>query len=115
MSLNEKQERMCTESRWDFSDLKAVFLNSMIPLLQEYFYSDWEKVCAVLGCPYETDESDTPTYAHAIISGGVVKESAVLGFNHPEYADQWRYAVNPAFINATGTGLAPYFKSVFRG
>lgn len=25
--LNEKQETMCTESRWDFSDLKALFFN----------------------------------------------------------------------------------------
>lgn len=27
MALNEKQETLCTESKWDFSDLKAIFLN----------------------------------------------------------------------------------------
>jgi multimeric flavodoxin WrbA len=27
MPLNEKQEALCSESRWDFSDLKAIFLN----------------------------------------------------------------------------------------
>ena len=27
MALSEKQETLCTESRWDFSDLKAIFLN----------------------------------------------------------------------------------------
>ena len=27
MALNEQQQRMCDESRWDFSDLSAVFLN----------------------------------------------------------------------------------------
>jgi len=27
MGLNEKQIKMCTESKWDFSDLKALFLN----------------------------------------------------------------------------------------
>ena len=27
MVLNERQERMCSESKWDFSDLKALFLN----------------------------------------------------------------------------------------
>ena len=27
MVLNEKQEKMCSESRWDFSDLSALFLN----------------------------------------------------------------------------------------
>ncbi len=25
--LSERQERLCTESRWDFSDLSAIFLN----------------------------------------------------------------------------------------
>lgn len=27
MTLNEQQEQACTESKWDFSDLKALFLN----------------------------------------------------------------------------------------
>jgi multimeric flavodoxin WrbA len=27
MQLNEKQEQLCLESRWDFSDLQALFLN----------------------------------------------------------------------------------------
>jgi len=27
VTLNEKQEAMCSQSRWDFSDLKALFLN----------------------------------------------------------------------------------------
>lgn len=27
MGLNDKQIKMCTESKWDFSDLKALFLN----------------------------------------------------------------------------------------
>ena len=27
MPLSDKQEQMCSESKWDFSDLKAVFLN----------------------------------------------------------------------------------------
>ena len=27
MALSEKQEQMCSESQWDFSDLRAIFLN----------------------------------------------------------------------------------------
>lgn len=27
MALNEKQQQMCSESKWDFSDLRALFLN----------------------------------------------------------------------------------------
>ena len=27
MVLNEQQEQLCRDSRWDFSDLRALFLN----------------------------------------------------------------------------------------
>jgi hypothetical protein len=34
-------------------DLLEVFRFQVIPLLQEYFYNDWAKVCVVLGCPHD--------------------------------------------------------------
>ena len=30
MKLNDKQEEMCSSSKWDFSDLKAVFINTTL-------------------------------------------------------------------------------------
>ncbi len=30
MKLNQKQEEMCTSSKWDFSDLKVIFLNTTL-------------------------------------------------------------------------------------
>ena len=27
MSINERQRQLCEDSRWDFSDLRALFLN----------------------------------------------------------------------------------------
>ena len=36
MELNEKQLEMCTASRWDFSDLRAIFLGS-IRVSRRYF------------------------------------------------------------------------------
>jgi len=40
MTLNEKQEKMCTESRWDFSDLKAVFLNCTLKKSPEMSHTE---------------------------------------------------------------------------
>lgn len=36
-------------------ELRGVFCDKILPLLQEYFYGDWGKVCAVLGCSYDSD------------------------------------------------------------
>ncbi len=33
--LNEKQERMCAESRWDFSGMTALFLNCTLQVERE--------------------------------------------------------------------------------
>ena len=32
-----------------FSELKSIFKNKIIPLLEEYFFEDWEKIQLVLG------------------------------------------------------------------
>ncbi|MEA3387320.1 MAG: AAA family ATPase [Patescibacteria group bacterium] len=36
-----------------FDDLKRVMTKNIIPLLQEYFYDDWESICAVLNQPFK--------------------------------------------------------------
>jgi hypothetical protein len=41
-----------------FSDLEQVFLGQIIPLLQEYFYNDWEKVQLVFNDLEETPDKD---------------------------------------------------------
>ena len=33
----------------DISELASIFKNKILPLLQEYFYDDWEKIRLVLG------------------------------------------------------------------
>ncbi len=40
MSLNEKQEQYCTESKWDFSDLSAVFLNCTLKKSPELSHTE---------------------------------------------------------------------------
>ncbi len=38
--LNELQEKWCSESTWDFSDLKALFLNCTLKRLPELSHTD---------------------------------------------------------------------------
>ncbi len=38
--LNEKQERWCTESQWDFSDLEALFLNCTLKKSPDLSHTD---------------------------------------------------------------------------
>ena len=53
------------------NSLRRVFLNQVIPLLQEYFYGDWDKICMILGCPYNEKGrprlEDTNKYDYPII------------------------------------------------
>ena len=39
------------------NDFKRIWFDSIIPLLSEYFYCDWEKLCAILGTPKQNHES----------------------------------------------------------
>ena len=38
--LNERQERLCAESRWDFSDLSALFLNCTLKRSPELSHTE---------------------------------------------------------------------------
>ena len=38
--LNERQERLCTQSRWDFSDLSALFLNCTLKRSPELSHTE---------------------------------------------------------------------------
>ena len=40
MTLNEKQEQLCSTSRWDFSDLRALFLNCTLKKSAEMSHTD---------------------------------------------------------------------------
>ena len=80
-------------------------------MLQEYFYGAWDKICIVLGCPY--DEVGMPkrhkaphllatgpsgkAYAHPIITARTFPEVETLGFDHDDYEDRVDYQVRGAF------------------
>jgi len=40
MTLNDRQIEMCTSSTWDFSDLRALFLNCTLKLTPELSHTE---------------------------------------------------------------------------
>jgi DNA polymerase III delta prime subunit len=93
-------------------DLRDVFLRKLIPLLQEYFYGDWEKLCLVLGCHYSIDDNFAKMNTHPVITATRMVAGEILGINHDEYEDSLRYEVNREFSNASGEGLRPFFENI---
>ncbi|HEY1055040.1 MAG TPA: AAA family ATPase, partial [Emticicia sp.] len=62
-------------------DLYRIFLNKIIPLLQEYFYNDWEKIRLILG--------------QDIILRETIRTRDVFGKNLDNYDDEtYRYIIN---------------------
>ena len=82
----------------DLEDLRLVFVNRVIPLLQEYFYGDWHKICVVLGCPYDENDgkqnNDSP-----IVKASRFSEKNSLGFDPDEYEDRVDFAVSEDFLS----------------
>lgn len=73
------------EEKVTINQLESIFKNKIIPLLQEYFYEDYEKIMLVLGIdPKNTDDSK-------FIS---VKSNDGLFKNSPEIALNTTYQIN---------------------
>ncbi|MFC1881354.1 AAA family ATPase [Thermodesulfobacteriota bacterium] len=74
----------------NFSDLKDVFLNQLIPLLQEYFYEDWHRIQLVLHDVGSAGDKLEPQ----IIINSNLRVPEVLGFDHDDYEDLIEYHVS---------------------
>ena len=90
------------------SSLRLVFLNRIIPLLQEYFYGAWSKICIVLGCPFDDTGSPTRnsghilapsknTYLSPIIEATNFEELSSLGFEWDRYGERLDFSIHPDF------------------
>ena len=93
-------------------ELDNVMRNKIIPLLQEYFYDDWEKIQIILGDHYDqmnknssSSNSDVKSIynklnKHRFIQSVQINEVDIIGFNHDEIEDESiNYRVNPLVFN----------------
>ncbi|MBU0662945.1 MAG: AAA family ATPase [Proteobacteria bacterium] len=102
-------------------DLRRVFVERVIPLLQEYFYGAWDKICLVLGCPY-TEEGlperngsvvKDKAYVAPIISATTFEEEATIGFDHSDYENRLDHCISSRFTRGNDAEvLVPFFLGV---
>ena len=83
----------------DLESLRLVFANRVIPLLQEYFYGDWHKICIVLGCPYDENGGKMRDNDYPIVKASKFLEVDTLGFDHDEYEDRVDFGITSNFQN----------------
>lgn len=89
-----------------FSELKTVFRNKIIPLLEEYFFEDWQKIRLVLG------DNQKPKQEHQFVHEIGREEDllALFGREHEldQYAIRSRYQLNAAALDAPETYVGIY-------
>lgn len=83
-------------------DLRSVFADRILPLLQEYFFGQWDKVALALGYPLKAEGTPREFRDHTAPFGTLLivsrlEEKVVLGFDHDEYVDQIAWDVHPVF------------------
>jgi hypothetical protein len=67
----------------DLADLKEIYANKILPLLQEFFYNDYEKLGLVLGDSFFEENSQVSASIFAKFSGG----NGIAG----QYEQVWQY------------------------
>ena len=91
------------------SDLRDVFRSHVLPLLQEYFYGDWEKISRIIGCPYDpetgklTRKNLSPILLVRGLNADGLDDTDEGRFHHYE---------NPRFVDGTDDQLEPFFLAI---
>lgn len=95
-------------------DLSKVFRNRIIPLLQEYFYNDWEKVQLVLGDNDEWGKEESQKLVVLINKYSGSDEKKLFGVDLDDYEDITRYEVNEYLRKMEHDSITPeVFKLIY--
>lgn len=85
------------------AELDNVFRNKIMPLLQEYFYDDWEKIQIVLG-DHENQRYEDEEFNHSqnrFIDSTKLKVTDILGLNHDDIVDEMiSYTIKKQFTES---------------
>ena len=81
------------------NELCEVFRDKIIPLLQEYFYNDWEKIQLVLGDNKSWEKPLEQKLIQIKKTYSVEEEKRLFGFDVEDYEDEIIYEINPALTS----------------
>jgi len=78
------------------NEICAIFKNKIIPLLQEYFYNDWEKVQLVLGDNKIWGKTEEQKLVRVKKHYDLSAEKELFGSDIEDFEDEIIYEINPA-------------------
>ena len=81
------------------SDICMAFRDKIIPLLQEYFYKDWEKVQLVLGDIKQWGKSEEQKFVRIRKKYTQEDEKKLFGLDLDDYEDETIYEINNNLVS----------------
>jgi hypothetical protein len=89
--------------------LRDIFADAVIPMLREYFYGSWDKICLTLGCPYDRNgqpqrsdgrvlEEGNGAYQRPMVEVTDADSHDLMGIDTHREANDLDYRLSQAFL-----------------